>query len=175
MSCFCKQSIVENPKVYLKITIDGKPFDPIVIEVNKKITPRTAENFRALCTGEKNGLSFKNSVFHRIIPEFMIQGGDITAFNGTGGMSIYGKKFKDENFKLKHSGPGIVSMANTGPNSNSSQFFICSGKNEALDGKHVVFGIVVEGMETVRIIENLETVNAYPLKTVEIIDCGEIR
>ena len=146
-----------------------------MIELYKNIVPRTAENFRALCTGEKDGLSYKNSVFHRIIPEFMIQGGDITCFNGTGGKSIYGKKFKDENFKLKHTGPGIVSMANSGPHSNNSQFFICSDKNQALDGKHVVFGCVIKGMQTVQTIEHLETVNAYPLKTVEIIECGELR
>jgi peptidylprolyl isomerase len=149
-----------NPKVALDVTIGGQPAGTLTLELFADVVPKTAENFRALCTGEKGmgksgkPLSYAGSPFHRIIPGFMIQGGDFTRGNGTGGESIYGEKFADENFTLKHTGAGMLSMANAGPNTNGSQFFITVAETPWLDGKHVVFGKVVDGMDVLKKMED---------------------
>ncbi|CAG0916092.1 unnamed protein product [Notodromas monacha] len=162
-----------NPQVYFDLKIDGKPAGRITILLRDDIVPRTAENFRSLCTHE-HGFGFEGAKFHRIIPGFMVQGGDITNGDGTGGKSVYGRKFEDENFLLKHTGPGIVSMANSGPNSNSSQFFITLNKTEWLDNKHVVFGQVLSGMEIVRKLEKCGSKSGKTSTVCIVGRCGEI-
>ncbi|MBZ3874811.1 E3 SUMO-protein ligase RanBP2 [Sciurus carolinensis] len=162
-----------NPVVFFDVCADGEPLGRITMELFSNVVPRTAENFRALCTGEK-GFGFKNSIFHRVIPDFVCQGGDITKCDGTGGQSIYGDKFEDENFDVKHTGPGLLSMANRGPNTNNSQFFITLNKAEHLDFKHVVFGFVRDGMDTVKKIESFGSPKGSVSRRISIIECGQI-
>ena len=158
-------------KVFFDITIDAEPKGRIVFKLFDDVVPRTAKNFRELATGE-HGFGYAGSHFHRIIPNFMLQGGDFTRHNGTGGKSIYGEKFADENFKLTHNRPGLLSMANAGPNTNGSQFFITTVVTPWLNGKHTVFGEVVEGMELVKEIESVGTPGGRPLKRVEVVKSG---
>jgi len=165
---------------FFEIAIGGKVAGKLVFELYDKDVPRTVNNFRCLCTGEKGRgrsgkpLHYKGSAFHRIIPGFMCQGGDFTRGNGTGGESIYGEKFADENFKHKHTKAGILSMANAGKNTNGSQFFLCTTATPHLNGKHVVFGHVVEGMDVLKMMERQGTESGKTKSPVVINDCGEV-
>ncbi|OJJ48698.1 hypothetical protein ASPZODRAFT_130809 [Penicilliopsis zonata CBS 506.65] len=170
----------KRSRVYFDIQIGNQKAGRVAFELFNDVVPKTAENFRALCTGEKGvgkqgkPLSYKGSIFHRVIKQFMIQGGDFTSFNGTGGESIYGEKFPDENFELKHDRPFLLSMANSGPGTNGSQFFVTTVPTPHLDGKHVVFGEVINGKSVVRKIENMPTQADKPNTDVTVVECGEL-
>ncbi|PPQ78260.1 hypothetical protein CVT25_011719, partial [Psilocybe cyanescens] len=155
------------------ITIDGTSAGRIVFKLYDDVVPKTARNFRELATGQ-NGYGYEGSSFHRVIPQFMLQGGDFTKGNGTGGKSIYGEKFADENFQLKHTKPGLLSMANAGKNTNGSQFFITTVVTSWLDGAHVVFGEVVEGYDIVKNIEKLGSSSGKTSKKVTIAKSGTV-
>ncbi len=164
----------DREQVFFDVSADGEPCGRIIMELRFDVTPKTCKNFYELCTGE-HGYGYRGSIFHRVIPEFMCQGGDFTNGNGTGGKSIYGDRFEDENFTLKHTGPGILSMANAGPNTNGSQFFLCTVPTPWLDGKHVVFGQVTA--ETYGIVQQLEGYGSRSGKTSKrlvIEDCGPL-
>lgn len=183
-----QSAVGQNPEkakvthqVYFDVEIGGEKAGRIVMGLFGEDVPKTAENFRALCTGEKGEgksgkpLHYKGSSFHRVIPNFMLQGGDFTRGDGTGGESIYGEKFKDENFKLMHTGPGLLSMANAGPNTNGSQFFVTTVPTPHLNGMHVVFGRVIEGKKVVDAIEAVGSGRGKTSKKVVITDCGELK
>mmetsp|Transcript_18349 Transcript_18349/g.49333 ORF Transcript_18349/g.49333 Transcript_18349/m.49333 type:complete len:181 (-) Transcript_18349:22-564(-) len=169
-----------NPKVFLDVSVGGVAAGRLVLELRADVVPYTVENFRVLCTGERGvsetgkNLHFKGSCFHRILPGCLCQGGDITRGDGTGGESYYGTRFADENFELKHDRPGVVSMANGGPGTNSSQFFITSRKAEWVDGQCVAFGYVTDGIDVLDKIDAAGSLCGKPVKPVVITDCGQL-
>ncbi|MEU2554553.1 peptidylprolyl isomerase [Streptomyces sp. NPDC013313] len=162
-----------SDNVYFDIMINDEPAGRIVFKLFDDVVPKTTRNFRELATGQ-NGFGYAGSSFHRIIPQFMLQGGDFTRGNGTGGKSIYGEKFEDENFNLKHDRPYLLSMANAGRNTNGSQFFVTTIVTDWLDGKHVVFGEVVEGQDLVKRIEGLGSRSGTPSAKVTIAESGTV-
>ncbi|MGW4235488.1 peptidylprolyl isomerase [Streptomyces sp. NPDC004749] len=159
--------------VYFDVTADGRPLGRIVFKLFDDVVPKTAKNFRELATGE-HGFGYARSPFHRVIPGFMLQGGDFTKGNGTGGKSIYGERFADENFQLKHDRPFLLSMANAGKNTNGSQFFITTVVTSWLDGAHVVFGEVVEGTDVVQAIEKLGSSSGKTSKKIVVSASGTV-
>lgn len=163
-----------NPRVFFDITIDGEPAGRIEMELRADVVPKTAENFRALCTCTQKEFGYKGSAFHRVITDYFAQGGDFTNGDGTGGKSIYGETFADENFKLKHTGRGCLSMANAGRDTNGSQFFITLNKADWLDGRHVVFGQVVEGLDVLDEIEKCGSASEKPSKKIVIANSGQL-
>ncbi|KAK7681179.1 Peptidyl-prolyl cis-trans isomerase [Cerrena zonata] len=160
-------------KVYFDVSANGSSLGRITFQLYNDVVPKTSENFRALCTGEK-GFGYASSAFHRVIPQFMLQGGDFTRGNGTGGKSIYGEKFADENFAKKHTKPGLLSMANAGPNTNGSQFFVTTVPCPWLDGKHVVFGEVIDGYDVVKTIESYGSSSGTTKARITIDASGEL-